>query len=233
MLLAVAALLLQPLAVPQNLITPVATLASDARSASPSMTAAPAAAPAESPANSSLGPNPAGSSPAGPLLIPEFDTAGEALTFAPGRTTPQLLAPTAMVTVIVVPVPADSPDPVPVEIAAVRPRNTPQYTAQQRRIWLGLSLAQHSAATFDAWSTRRAIASGAGRELNPMLKQFAGNASLYAAIQVGPVLLDYVGRRMMTSEHAWVRHIWWLPQTLGMSMSLASGVNNLGVYAAH
>ena len=33
-----------------------------------------------------------------------------------------------------------------------------------------------------------------------MLRPFAANDSLYAAIQVGPLLLDYVGRRMMMSH---------------------------------
>jgi hypothetical protein len=74
-----------------------------------------------------------------------------------------------------------------------------------RREWLILSVAQHSAATFDAWSTRRAISSGEAHELNPTLRPFAGNPSIYAAIQVGPVLFDYLGRRMMTSRYGWAR----------------------------
>ena len=95
--------------------------------------------------------------------------------------------------------------------------------------WLGLAIAQHGAATFDAWSTRRAITQGGAQELNPMLKPFAGNRSIYAAVQVGPALLDYLGRRMMTSRHGLLRHTWWLPQALGTAASLASGVHNLGV----
>jgi hypothetical protein len=96
-------------------------------------------------------------------------------------------------------------------------------------MWLGLSVAQHGAAAFDAWSTRRAISTGHARELNPMLAPFAGNASIYAAVQVGPVLLDYVGHRMMTSRHSWMRHTWWVPQVLGTAASFAGGVHNLGV----
>ena len=65
-----------------------------------------------------------------------------------------------------------------------------------------------------------------------MLRPFAGNASLYAAIQVGPLVLDYVARRMMTSDHGWLRHTWWLPQTLGTAMSFASGVHNLSLHPA-
>ena len=63
-----------------------------------------------------------------------------------------------------------------------------------------------------------------------MLKPFAGNNSIYAAVQVAPTLLDYVGRRMMTSRHAVLRHTWWLPQVLGTAASLAGGVHNLGVH---
>src|SRR5579862_9443421 len=44
----------------------------------------------------------------------------------------------------------------------VRPRET------QHREWLALMIAQHSAATFDAWSTRQAISTGRYGELNPM-----------------------------------------------------------------
>jgi hypothetical protein len=223
MILAFAALLLQPLAIPQNLIAPVATLASsagaDSRSAS----------------------QPADAAPAEPLLLPEFKVPG--VTLAPERTAPEEVSPSTPVTVIVVPVPADSPDlPVAAEpaepagpaIVAVRPHAVAEtQRSQQRRLWLTLSMAQHSAAAFDAWSTRRVITSGAGQELNPMLRPFAGNASLYAAIQVGPLLLDYVSHRMMTSRHGWERHTWWLPQTLGTAMSVASGAHNLGLHAAN
>jgi hypothetical protein len=99
----------------------------------------------------------------------------------------------------------------------------------RRHMWLGLTIAQHSAATFDAWSTRRVISSGQGQELNPMLRPFAGNASLYAAIQVGPVLFDFIGHRMMDSRHGWERHTWWVPQALGTAMSIMSGAHNLSL----
>lgn len=107
----------------------------------------------------------------------------------------------------------------------------PDYAGElRRREWLGLSIAQHGAATFDAWSTRRALALGEGRELNPTLRPFSGNSSLYAAIQVGPVLFDYVGRRMMTSRYGWARHTWWIPQAVSTAMSLASGAHNLTIH---
>ena len=94
-------------------------------------------------------------------------------------------------------------------------------------LWLGLSIAAHSAATFDAWSTRHAITTKGSQELNPMLKPFAGNASIYAAIQVGPALMDYVGRKMMYSRHNWVRRMWWAPQGASFVSSVLCGSINL------
>ena len=100
----------------------------------------------------------------------------------------------------------------------------------RRRNWLLLTIAQHSAATFDAWSTRQAISSGHALELNPMLRPFSGNASMYAATQVFPALFDYLGRRMMTSHHGWARHTWWIPQAVSTAASLGSGAHNLTVH---
>ncbi len=87
-----------------------------------------------------------------------------------------------------------------------------QLVAENRRkelMWKGLVIASSGAATFDAWSTRHAITTSGAQELNPLLKPFAGNASLYAAIQIGPALLDFAGRKMMYSRHSWMRRIWW------------------------
>jgi hypothetical protein len=100
----------------------------------------------------------------------------------------------------------------------------------RKRLWLGLSIADHGAATFDAWTTRRVISSGEGYEMDPLMRPFAGNASLYAAMQAGPLLFEYVGWRMIKSRHRWERRTWWVPQTLGAAMNLASGVHNLGVH---
>jgi hypothetical protein len=98
------------------------------------------------------------------------------------------------------------------------------------RVWRGLIIASHGAATFDAWSTRRAITTSGAQEMNPLLKPFAGNASLYAAIQVGPALMDYVGKKMMYSRHNWVRRMWWVPQSASFASSLFCGVHNLGTH---
>ncbi len=105
-----------------------------------------------------------------------------------------------------------------------------ELLAENRRkqfLWRGLTIASSGAATFDAWTTRRAITSSGAQELNPMLKPFAGNASLYAAIQVGPALMDYAGRKMMYSRYTWVRRMWWVPQSASFVSSMFCGAHNL------
>jgi hypothetical protein len=101
---------------------------------------------------------------------------------------------------------------------------------RNRRIWIGLGIASHGAATFDAWATRHVMTTAGAQELNPVLKPFAGNASLYAAIQVGPALMDYAGKKMMYSRHSWVRHMWWVPQSASFATSLFCGVHNLSMH---
>ena len=102
-------------------------------------------------------------------------------------------------------------------------------TRPQRKVWYALTFAGHGAAAFDAWSTRRAISGNYGTESNPLLRPFAHSGALYAATQVSPALMDYLGRRMMASQHRWMRKMWWLPQTAGTGMSLAAGVRNIGL----
>jgi len=97
-------------------------------------------------------------------------------------------------------------------------------------MWRGLIIASSGAATFDAWSTRRAISNYGAQELNPMLKPFAGNGSIYAAIQVGPALMDFVGKKMMYSRHPWVRNMWWVPQSASFVSSIFCGAHNLAYH---
>jgi hypothetical protein len=113
----------------------------------------------------------------------------------------------------------------PVRATAGRPDESPR----QRKTWYGLMAAGHAAAGFDAWTTRRAISGGYGREANPFLKPFASSNAIYAAIQVSPSLMDFLGKRMMVSRNPWIRKVWWLPQTAGASVSLLAGRHNLGV----
>jgi hypothetical protein len=115
---------------------------------------------------------------------------------------------------------------------AVPPRpafQTSAETAAKRRLWYTLVVSSHSAAVFDAWSTRRAISSGQGQEANPLLRPFSHSNVLYVAAQASPALMDFLGRRMMTSQHHWVRRIWWLPQAAGTATSFFSGVHNVRI----
>jgi hypothetical protein len=135
----------------------------------------------------------------------------------------------------------DAPAPVPVAVTIPTPIaflnpgkpmtvSVDQLRAENRRkqlMWKGLAIASSGAATFDAWSTRRAITTTGAVELNPLLKPFAGNASLYAAIQVAPALLDFAGKKMMYSRHSFVRHMWWAPQSASFISSIFCGAHNL------
>jgi hypothetical protein len=97
-------------------------------------------------------------------------------------------------------------------------------------MWRGLVIASSGAATFDAWSTRRALTKYGAQELDPMLKPFAGNASLYAAVQVAPALMDYIGRKMMYSRHSWMRRTWWVPQSASFVSSMFCGAHNVAYH---
>jgi hypothetical protein len=97
-----------------------------------------------------------------------------------------------------------------------------------RREWLALMILEHSAAAFDAYSTREAISRGA-KEEDPMMRPFAHSPAIYAAIQVGPALLDVLARRMQRSQYNFVRRTWWVPQSVSTGGSIFSGVHNLSV----
>jgi len=133
-----------------------------------------------------------------------------------------------------VPVPLTSPAP----IAFLKPGkpmtvSVSQLRAENRRkelLWKGLVIASSGAATFDALSTRHAITTMGAVELNPLLRPFAGNASLFAAIQVGPALLDFAGKKMMYNRHSWVRHVWWVPQSASFVSSIFCGAHNLSYH---
>jgi hypothetical protein len=105
----------------------------------------------------------------------------------------------------------------------------PYETPKEKKMWYALAFGGHSAAAFDAWSTRRAISSGYGTEANPLLRPFANSNAIYAATQVTPMLMDYVGHRMMFSRRSWVRRMWWVPQVAGASLSLGAAIHNVGI----
>lgn len=102
-------------------------------------------------------------------------------------------------------------------------------TREQRVAWYSLAVAGHGAAAFDAYSTRLAVSGNYGTEGNPFLRPFSHSNALYAATQVSPLVMDYIGKRMMTSQDRWIRRLWWLPQTVGAGFSVGAGVHNLGV----
>jgi hypothetical protein len=160
------------------------------------------------------------------------DANSSSISYAPGRLVAEPITPVNS---------ALSADPSPAAIeqtplvSAYRPVYGSPLRAvserRQKREWLALSIAAHGTAGFDAWSTRRVLSSVPDtREMNPLLRPFAGDGSMYAAVQVTPTILDFVSRRMMTSRYGWVRHTWWVPQAVSAVVSLASGVHNLGVY---
>jgi hypothetical protein len=100
-------------------------------------------------------------------------------------------------------------------------------TAAGKRLWLGLVIAQHGAASFDAWTTRRKLQSGGYHENNPLLKPFAGNSSLYVAVQTTPLALDFISNRMRNSDRRWLRRLWWVPQVVQTGTHLTCGAMNL------
>lgn len=96
-------------------------------------------------------------------------------------------------------------------------------------MWYALTIAGSSGAAFDAWSTHRAVAGGYGQEANPFLKPFANSNAIYAATQVSPAVMDFIGKRMMVSQHSLIRKMWWLPQVAGTGMSFASAAHNVSI----
>jgi hypothetical protein len=109
-----------------------------------------------------------------------------------------------------------------------KPANVILPDTHPRKAWLVLSIAEHGAATFDAYSTRLAISRGAN-EADPMMQPFAHSPAIYGAIQVGPLVLDYTARRMERSQHGFLRKTWWVPQTAATGLFLFSGAHNMSV----
>lgn len=126
---------------------------------------------------------------------------------------------------------AVQPSYTPMSLAAVKSARNEHYeaSARQRKVWYALTVTGSGAATFDAWSTRRAISQGYATEANPMLRPFSHSGAMYAATQVSPLVMDFIGKRMMVSQHKWIRRMWWLPQAAGSGFSVAAGVHNVGM----
>ena len=170
--------------------------------------------------------------------IPQMDDTAKVVNESPGVVSDSAAKDSTLVAFLPsAPAPKVNADPEPMTpnpaappFRPVKPVFTrPSETPQQRKIWYGLALAGHSGAAFDAWTTYRAVSGGYGREANPFMRPFANSRVIYAATQVSPAFMDFLGKRMMVSQHGWVRKIWWLPQAAGASMSFASGAHNVGV----
>lgn len=104
--------------------------------------------------------------------------------------------------------------------------DAPLETPRDRGIWYGLMAVSHGAAAFDAYTTRRAISRNYGVEGNPMLRPFSHSNAMYAATQVSPVIMDYIGHRMVKSHNPLIHRFWWVPQTAGGSVSLSAAIHN-------
>jgi hypothetical protein len=102
-------------------------------------------------------------------------------------------------------------------------------TEHDKKTWYALIAVSSGAAVLDAWSTRRAITGGYGTEANPLLRPFAHSNAMYAAVQVSPVVMDVIGRKMMTSRYHWMRKLWWAPQMAGTDVSVSAAIHNLSV----
>ncbi|HXH66270.1 MAG TPA: hypothetical protein VNI81_03660 [Candidatus Limnocylindrales bacterium] len=111
--------------------------------------------------------------------------------------------------------------------SAIKPAmERPLPTPRQQKLWFTFMAVGHSAAAFDAYSTRRAVSGNYGTEGNPLLRPFSHSNAMYAATQVSPAIMDYVGRRVMTSSHPTLRKFWWVPQVAGAGFSFGAGMHN-------
>jgi hypothetical protein len=109
----------------------------------------------------------------------------------------------------------------------VKPSITESYeTPKQKNAWYGLMMLGHGTAALDAWTTRRVLGGDYGVEGDPLQRPFANSGAIYATTQVTPLLMDFVGRRMMRNTHRWVRKAWWVPQAASASVSLGAGIHN-------
>src|SRR5262249_21791354 len=118
----------------------------------------------------------------------------------------------------------------------VQPVKPPKYairtrmeTPTQRITWIGLSVLGDGTAAFDAYSTRQALSCACGTESNPLLRPFAHSNAIYAATQVSPTVMDFLGHKMMKSRSPLVRKMWWVPQAAGAGFSFAAGMHNMSL----
>jgi hypothetical protein len=190
--------------------------AAAAKAAEPVASAASAAAPAPA--------GPAASLPATPLALPDAPEPVAARAAEPSAALPSA-APSASAA----PTPASltgiyiAPDQ---NLLQSKPYVAPVEAS--KHAWLALSITEHTAAAFDAWTTRRSIESG-NVEVDPLLKPFAHSDAVYGAIQGTPIVFDFLSRRMQRSDSRFIRRFWWVPQAAMASVSIYSGTHNMSI----
>jgi hypothetical protein len=113
-------------------------------------------------------------------------------------------------------------------VATTKPSERSVRWEKNKKVWFSLATLNHGAAAFDAWTTRSAVDRGA-RELNPLLRPFAGSGWIYPVAQVGPIGADFLAKRMMQSNNRFFRKIWWIPQSAYAVGSFVAGIHNMGV----
>ncbi len=123
------------------------------------------------------------------------------------------------------------PEPITPAISTPRVPEKEKVSPRQKKIWYSLMAAEHSAAMFDAWSTRDAINRGA-QELNPVMKPFASSGAIYPATQVIPAGMDYLAYKLMHSDRPLLRKLWWVPQTASTVVSFVAATHNMSVQPA-
>jgi hypothetical protein len=118
----------------------------------------------------------------------------------------------------------------PVMLKPMKKRRPEAAGVSVPKMWFVLGAVEHGAATFDAWSTRRNIMAGTMHETNPLLRPFANSGAMYAAVQVAPVLFDFMSKQILRNSHSWVRKTWWVPQTASTVASIVSGGHNVAIH---
>ncbi|HTU35460.1 MAG TPA: hypothetical protein VMF66_16775 [Candidatus Acidoferrum sp.] len=125
--------------------------------------------------------------------------------------------------------PIHVPDPVHVpKMKAQKHAGVESVEQYPRRTWFILMVADHGASAFDAYSTRYAVGHGAVEE-NPLMRPFVHSDSIYAVSQITPAVMDLVARRMMRSQNGFIRHMWFVPQTLSFGTYVFAGAHNMQV----
>lgn len=182
------------------------------------------AIPADAPRTPAVSPSPAS------VTLTTPDRTADATSSKPDAPTPKLAAGSTSKTGVDSESAGEAgsePAALPPISSAVKPAVTDSYESPtDRKIWYGLMIAGHGTAVFDAWTTRRAISGGYGVEGDPLQRPFAHSGAIYATTQVTPLIMDYLGHRMLRSRHEWIRKAWWVPQAASASVSLGAGIHN-------